>query len=268
LPKNIERIKKENERILGDRLKMTIYKKGKEILKEAEFNKFRQAFLDSLMKKISEEGRYGADIRPIIEKILKEETFVEFINKLARIIEKKTTISKENCNKVAYTLVEEDIADEIKNILGGQIEEREEKKSKEEKEIYTKGKESMLWDGTKTKRFLGKKPERLKDIFYLFKEHYILKYTIITGFIMLCIAAILFDSIYKAIVVGLTLTIFSGESIQIKIANILAGLGGVLIFFTSLSILIDYIIMIERRSEKIKELARKYCEENIVRKRL
>lgn len=239
---------------------MTIYEKGKEILKEAEFDKFRQLFLDSLMKKISEEGRYGADIRPIIEEILKEETFVDFINKLVKVIEKRTTISKENCNKVAYTLVEEDVAEDIKHILGGQLEEREEKKTREEKEIYTKGKESMLWDGIKTKRFLGKKPERLKDIVRLFKEHYILKYTIFTGFIMLLLAAFLFKSIYKAIVVGLTLTIFPGSSLQIKIANILAGLGGVLIFFTSLSMLIDYIIMVERRSEKIKEMARRYCE--------
>lgn len=229
-----------------------IEKKGKEILQEAKFDEFRQALIDSLMKKISIEGRCGADIRPIIEETLKEEFFVDFVKNLAKIIERRTRMKKEDINKTAYRLVEEDVVEDIKNILQGQMEEKEEKSKKDI------GKEHHLWGETKV-RLLGKKP-KLKDIAMLFKEHYIMKYTIIIGAIMLIISAILFGSIYKAIAVGLTLTIFQGNSIHIKIANVLGGLGGILIFFTSLSILIEYIMLTERRSRQIQELAKKYFE--------
>jgi len=77
---------------------------------------------------------------------------------------------------------------------------------------------------------------------------------------MLIASALLFNSIYKAVVVGLTLTVFPADTITIKVANIIGGFGGVLIFFTSVTTLIEYILASERRDEHIKELARSYLE--------
>ncbi|KAA0011007.1 MAG: hypothetical protein FE041_04640 [Thermoplasmata archaeon] len=116
---------------------MTVDRKGREILKEAHFDKFREAFIESLMKKISIEGKYGSDIRPIIEETLKEEAFTDFINRLVNIIERETSFKKEICNKTASALVEEDIAREIKDILKGELEEEKEyRKSKVGKKIF------------------------------------------------------------------------------------------------------------------------------------
>ena len=239
---------------------MTVDRKGREILKEVHFDKFREAFIESLMKKISIEGKYGSDIRPIIEETLKEEAFTDFINRLVNIIERETSFKKEICNKTASALVEEDIAGEIKDILKGELEEEKEyRKSKEEEEICLKGNEYKLWR-SKAKHFLGKKSTLLNDISKLLKEHRILLYTIFTGIGFLVISAILFGSIYKAIIVGLTLTTIQDSSISAKIANVLGGLGGILIFFTSITILLNYILLTERRNEHIKELARKYLE--------
>ena len=83
---------------------MSLDIKGKEILKEAQFNKFRETFIESLMEKISMEGRYGADIRPLIEDTLKEEAFVDFINKITELIE-KSKIEKDDCSKTAGVLI-------------------------------------------------------------------------------------------------------------------------------------------------------------------
>ncbi|RLF51165.1 MAG: hypothetical protein DRN11_03275 [Thermoplasmata archaeon] len=204
---------------------MSVESVGKEILKEAGFERLREAIIEELVRKISRGGCYGADIRKIIEETFKEEEFVNFARKLARIIEEKTKIDREKSNKAACQLVEEEIADDIKNIFHGQLEERRNGKSKEEKQIENIGKESKLWDEA-TKRFVGKKQNVIELIAEIFREHCLIRYTIIAGFSLLILSAILFNSIYKAIVVGLTLTIFSSNSLKIKIANVLGGLGG------------------------------------------
>jgi len=237
---------------------MEVDKKGKEILKEAHFDRFRQAFIDSLMEKISLEGKYGCDIRSLIEETLKEEAFVDFVHRLAEIIERKTTMSKKESEETAYTLIEEDVANDVRNILHGQLEEKRNfKHSKVEEQIYSKGKELKLWKGVALKRFLGKRASRWQDILRLLREHG-LGYVILTGVGLLIVSAVLFGSLYKALVVGLTLTIFAGETLRTKIGNILGGIGGVLIFFTSMTILIEYILLAERRSELIRELAKEY----------
>jgi secreted Zn-dependent insulinase-like peptidase len=237
---------------------MTVDKRGKEILKEAGFNKFRQAFIDSLMKKISLEGKYGSEIRPIIEETLKEEAFIEFANKLADIIKKETKIDGKICNEAMSTLVEEDIADDIKSNLQGELEKHA---SPTSEELYSEGKKLKLWK-EKSKHFLGKKTTITRDVIHLFKEHHVLAYVVFTGVGLLIVSSILFQSVYKALVVGLTLTVFPGESIFIKIANLLGGLGGLLLFFTSITIIIQYILLTTRRNERLQEIAKEYLKRN------
>ncbi|RLF28451.1 MAG: hypothetical protein DRN05_04085 [Thermoplasmata archaeon] len=240
---------------------MAVDKRGKEILEEAKFDKFKQAFIDSIMRKISIEGRYGTDIRPIIEETLKEEDFIDFFNKLAEIIRKKTEINGRECDRTASALVEEAFVKDISDVFSGQLKESKESRfSKEEMEIYRKGERFRLWKDANLKRFLGGRPEKLNDIIRLFREHSIIKAIVFIGIGALGISAVLFGSIYKALVVGLTLTMFSGETLQIKIANILGGIGGVLIFFTSITILLEYILLTARRNEQIQEMARRYFE--------
>ena len=239
---------------------MSLDIKGKEILKEAQFNKFKEAFIESLMEKISMEGRYGANIRPLIEDTLKEEAFVDFINKITELIE-KSKIEKDDCSKTAGVLIEEEIADDIKEILHGQLDEEEDSNtSKENQRLHSKGERLKFWKGPRLKRLLGGKHTRLGDISRLFKDHPILRYPVILGAMFLIISAALFNSVYKALVVGLTLTIFPGETLKLMVANILGGLGGILLFFTSVTIVLEYILIAERRNTHIQELAREYLK--------
>jgi hypothetical protein len=66
--------------------------------------------------------------------------------------------------------------------------------------------------------------------------------------------------VYKAIVVGLTLTTFEGDGI-IPLANVLAGLGGVLLFFISLAITVQFLMTVKKRDEQLKQLADQYLQQ-------
>lgn len=54
---------------------------------------------------------------------------------------------------------------------------------------------------------------------------------------------------YKAIIVGLTLTSFEGD-LFVQIANGLAGFGGVLLFFISLEITIEFLMNVKKEMIK------------------
>jgi len=239
---------------------VTVDKKGKELLREADFDKFRRAIVEDLVRTIASEGRYGSDIKPIIEETLKEEAFAKFAKKLRGRLEQKAHMGGRVCDGAACRLVEEEVANDIKSILPGQIDEEVVEPPRGEKEAYLKGRESGLWRGTSSRLFLGRKAAVIRDLITLFKEHRVVLYIILAGMGLLFISASLFGSIYKALVVGLTLTIFPSEGSRMKIANVLGGLGGILIFFTSFTMIMQYILLSSRRNEQIRELARRYLE--------
>jgi len=238
---------------------MPVDKKGEEILRKAQFNKFKEALIESLMKKISMGGKYGKDLRSLVEETLEEAPFVQFVNDLRVLIEKESNLEKKHCDKTAEALVEEKISGDIKNILRGQIDEDKDfKKSVEDKEIEKEGWEHRLWKGPISMKLLGGKRKRREDISRLFKNNPILKIPIFLGLLFLLISALLFESPYRALVVGLTLTTFPGESLKIMIANVIGGLGGILLFFTSVTILLEYILINERRNMYLQETAREF----------
>lgn len=243
---------------------MGVDSKGKEILEKADFDKFRKAFIDSIMRRISFEGKAGSDISTIIEQILREEGFDTLVRKLVENIAKETNMSIENSRKALPVLLEEDVANDIKKDLQGQVQETRNYKSiKKNGGIYKKGEETKLWKNVGVKRFIGQKPSIVNDVFSLIKEHNIIKYTISMGFCFLAISALLFHSLYKAVLVGLTLTAFPGESAITKTANIIGGVGGILIFFVFLTLVLQYLLLTKTRDEQVKELARNYLEKNL-----
>lgn len=238
---------------------MVIDKKGREILKKSDFAKFRQELIENIIQKISTEGKYGSELREYVEESLKEDIFLEFVDKLYSQISKESTFNNKNIDKTAETLIEEDIAKDVKKILHGQLnEEKDSHISEEEKKFLKKGVDTNLWNIQPGRKLLGRKTTRIKDISKLFREHPALKYPIILGIIFLVISALLFGSIYKAVIVGLTLTSFTSDSVKIMLANILGGFGGLLLFFTSITIIFQLFLMSERRNIYIQELARRY----------
>ncbi len=234
---------------------MPVDLKGREILKEIDYEKIRESLIESIMEKISREGTQGCDLRLIIDEILKEEKFKEFVEKLAEQIRKKTELNEEESKISASYLIQEDVGNEIVENIG-EVEKCEIEKQ-DEKRMSEKGEKEKLWKSA-GKFFLGKKYSFFNELWQILKRHFVLRLTIITGIIFLIISSILFQSIYKAALVGLTLTAFPDEKLYIKIANLLGGIGGILIFFTSFSIVLQHFLVIRSRDELLRELARKF----------
>ncbi len=240
---------------------MPLEKKGKEILKEVKYPKVRNAIIGSIMERISKEGMLGSDVRPIIEETLREEHFTDFIEKLIQEIRRKTNMSASESAKSVPYLIEEDVSQEVLRNMEGKMEEIEKPFSeKEERELHEKGEREKLWKKIGRQRLLGKKPLFLLEVWQILSRHLILRVTIISGISLLIISAFLFHSLYKAVLVGLTLTAFTGNSILIKVANLAGGTGGILIFFTSISLFLQYFIIVRSRDEEIREIARRYLE--------
>lgn len=87
----------------------------------------------------------------------------------------------------------------------------------------------------------------------------------VSGFLLLVVSAILFGSVYDAMITGLTLTSIKGAAWNIKAGNILGAIGGILLFFVSLSLVFQYMLLVRSRDEKIREAARRYFEKRIGR---
>ena len=236
---------------------MPVELKGKKILKDIDYERIRESLIESIIEKISKEGTQGYDLRLIIEEILKEDKFKEFIGKLVEQIQKRTEMNEKESKISASYLIQEDIGDEIiKNIKEV---EKEEIGNQQEKKVSEKGEKEGLWKKAK-KISLGRKYNFFKELLRILKRHFVLKLTIITGIVFLITSSILFHSVYKAVLVGLTLTAFPDERLYIKIANLLGGIGGILIFFTSLSIVLQHFLVVRSRDELLRELARKFLE--------
>ncbi len=244
---------------------MTIDTKGKEILRRARFDKFRRAFIDSLMERISVEGTSGLDLRSAIEQTLREEGFDDLVSELVENIAKETRMSTKDCYRALPVLVEEDVAGDVKRDLQGQVYEELDAGGKE-KEIYQRGERVRLWKNVGFKRFLGQKSSTLADLFKFLREHDIVRYTLFAGISLLVLSSLLFGSVYKAMVVGLTLTVFGGESLLTKVANITGGFGGILVFFVFLTLVVQQMLTIKMRDEQVRMLAREYLRKRGVRR--
>ncbi len=70
-----------------------------------------------------------------MKKTQKEEKFSHLVNKLLQTILKETDIKKEDCYTALSTLMEEDLVEDLKKELKGQIEETGIKKEKKKKKL-------------------------------------------------------------------------------------------------------------------------------------
>jgi hypothetical protein len=235
---------------------MPIDIEGKEILKEPLYDRLRQEIINEIMSTIDSEGKYGEELRISIEKVLKKQQFKGLVDKLINTLQEEKGISASDGPQTLSMLVEEDLANDIKENLQGQIEDTHVIKGKR-KRIYKVGKKVRLWEKIPS-RYLGEKSSLLRDIANLIKENNAIKSALLIGAFFLVVSSILFKSVYKAIIAGLTLSAFSGSTTIV--ANILGALGGILIFFVSLSLILQHIVLAKSRDEQIHRLASRYLE--------
>jgi len=204
---------------------MGVGNKGKKVLKNVDYDVFKRAFIQAIMENIREKGVSGKEVQEIIKETLDDKRFNFFVKKSLKNIAKETNMNPKECEQALPVLMEEEVADELDDNLKGEIHNEEKKKKK----IDKKGRHQGLWYNLPFKRVLGKKPRLFPEFIKLIKTQRVIRYPLFLGIIFLCIAAVFFNSAYKAILVGLTLTSFQGN-IVIQLANVFAGLGGVFCF--------------------------------------
>ncbi len=234
---------------------MGVGNKGKKVLKNVDYDVFKRAFIQAIMENIREKGVSGQDIQEIIKETLDDKRFNFLVKKSLKNIAKETNMNPKECEQALPVLMEEKVADELDDNLKGEIHNEEKKKKK----IDKKGRHQGLWYNLPFKRVLGKKPRLFPEFIKLIKTQRVIRYPLFLGIIFLCIAAVFFNSAYKAILVGLTLTSFQGN-IVIQLANVFAGLGGVFLFFISLAITFQYLMTVKKRDDQIKKLADNYLK--------
>ncbi len=234
---------------------MTLGNKGKKVLKNVNYDVFRQAFIKSIMKNIRQSGMSGQNIQDIIKQTLDDKRFKLLVKDTLQNIAKETDMNPRECKQALPLLIEEDVAKDLDDNLEGEVHSQK----KTDKTIYEKGEEQGLWYNLGFKRILGEKPKFFPDLVNLIKTQNVIRYSLLLGSLFLCISTIFFQSAYKTILVGLTLTAFEGD-LYVKIGNVFAGFGGVLLFFISLAITVQFLMNVKKRDDQIKKIADEYLQ--------
>lgn len=237
---------------------MPVEIEGKKILREPAYERLRQIIIDDILGTIDQEGKYGQELRPIIEDTLKDGRFKSLVVKLFDDIMKHTNISPKECKKALSMLMEEDIADDIKRNLDHNLEEQAGKRKRGRgRSLYEEGESRLLWRDV-PRRYLGSRVSALRDIISLVVNNTAVQIAFIGGITLLVLSTIMFGSLYEAVLAGLTLTAVGAETTGRKLANVLGALGGILIFFVSLSLVFQYLFLTRSRDKWIRDIAARY----------
>ncbi len=236
---------------------MSLGRKGKKILRESNYRKIREELLIDITESINFEGVHGDKITYHIQKALEKENHFEFKRELVDKIKEELDLNEAEAENALLVMIQEDIRKELEDDIYTHSEKRGEIIPGK---VYKKGKQKKIWDDVRS-IVLGKETSSLGDMMLLLREHSIIRWTLLIGFGLLTISSILLESIYKAIIAGLTLTAESGETLRIMIGNITGALGGILLFFVFISLIIQDKYLARTRDERLRKLADKTLKE-------
>jgi len=107
---------------------MGLGRKGKQVLKNVDYDVFRQAFIKAVMENIREKGVSGQYVQDVIRDTLDEQRFKLLVKDSLRNIAKETDMSPKECKDALPLLVEEDVAEELNENLEGEVHSEEKKK--------------------------------------------------------------------------------------------------------------------------------------------
>ncbi len=236
---------------------MSLNSKGKKLLRETNYRKIREQLLKDITESINIEGVHGDKITYHIEKALEKEDYEEIKSELVEKIKDHLGLEIQEAENVLLVILQEDICSELQDNIYTHSEKRDDLISDQ---IYKKGKQKKIWEQVRS-IVLGKETSALGDLMILLKEHSIIRWTLLVGFVLLTISSVLLDSIYKSVIAGLTLTAEPGDSLRIMIGNITGALGGILLFFVFISLLIQDKYLARTRDERLRKLADKTLKE-------
>jgi len=237
---------------------MSLNSKGKNILRKSGYRRVRDQLLKDVTESINIEGSYGDKIIDHIDRVIDKDVYTEIKNELSELIKENLGIEdQEEVSKFLKVLLQEDISPELSENLYTHEHGRKDIISDED---YRTGKQEKLWEHVSTV-VLGKETSPFDDLMILLKEHSIIRWTLVIGFFLLGISSFLLRSVYKSVIAGLTLTAEPGESLRIMLGNITGALGGILLFFVFISLLIQDKYLASNRDEKLRKLADKTLKE-------
>ncbi len=236
---------------------MSLNSKGKKLLRESNYRKIREQLLRDITESINIEGVHGDKIIYHIEKALEKEDYQGIKSELVDKIKEELGLETKEAENVLLVVLQEDICSELQDNIYTHSEKRVDLISDQ---LYKRGKQKKIWEQVRS-IVLGKETSALGDLMLLLKEHSIIRWTLLVGFVLLTISSLLLDSIYKSVIAGLTLTAEPGDSLRVMIGNITGALGGILLFFVFISLLIQDKYLARTRDEKLRKLADKTLKE-------
>ncbi len=239
---------------------MPVDQKGKEVLKAAGYRTVRRDISKAVAEYTRDQGRAGEDLYSIVERILGEEKFRKFFEGLIRRTMEATKLTEKESKRCASMLVGEETYEDLRRVPGLVYSDREARDGKMEK-IFTKSRRKGLVKGRYERRgILRAKPGVLCSLVELFRDNPILWKIVGIGIFLILTSAFLLGSFYDALIVALTLNAIPAPTLILKLGNILGAIGGVLIFFTSIALVLSHLMEKERTRELMHRLAEKYLE--------
>ena len=241
---------------------MSLDYKGKRLLRESNYSKFRDQLIKDIAESINISGVHGDRVIEHISNVLQDEKYDAITRELIDKIKEKMDLDKEyEAEDALMVILQEDVCSELhKNLythpekLGDLISEG----------LYKKGKRRKIWEDVQTRK-LGKKTSVLGDLMILLSKHSIIRWTLILGVTLQTVSSILLRSVYKSVLAGLTLKAEPGESFRIMMGNVIGALGGILLFFVFVSLLIQDKYLARKRDERLRRLADKTVKEKFER---
>jgi hypothetical protein len=218
----------------------------------------REALIDRIVETIDREGKHGEELRHIIARTLEDERFRALADTLIENIVRKADIGEKESRRLLSMLMEEDVADEIMRGMEYEAEETEDPGHRVDRhQLDRLGRLKRLWTRA-PRRYLGGRASLIADVVCILRRNAPVKVTFVTGFVLLVISAVLFGSPYLAMLTGFTLTAVPAETTAERVANIVGALGGILLFFLTVSLVFQYLLISKGRDEKVRERASRY----------
>ncbi len=242
---------------------MPLDRKGKDLLKQAKYDKIKREIIRAIVKRIRDEANVGEEFHSIVEKVLKEERFQQFFEELVRQIQKSTRLPEKESKGCASLLVSEAAGEEVCRVVPSLIVESERKPNQRRMEYFDRlSKQGMLRGQCTSQAIVCGKGGFGKSVRDVFMHHPIVLLVVGAGAAFILIASLLIGSPYETLLAALTLQPSDASSVSQQVGNVLAAFGGVLLFFTSVTLIVSHLLEQDRKRRTVYRLAEQYLEKS------
>jgi len=241
---------------------MPVKKKGNKLLERTGYKKFKKRISRAVAEYIRDNPEEGENLHEIVKKTLEVEKYKEFFDNLTQKIKKTVRVDEAEASKSASILVDEEISQEIQKNVPGLVSTPLGKESKDhiKQGLHRKLRSLGVLKGEYVERIVGTKTLVGESIRRFFRKRTVFIKILGLGMGLIIVSGVLLGSVYNALIVGLTLDAIPTESIPGMIGNIVGGLGGIIIFFTFVSLGVTYFLEKERKREQISKMADEYLK--------